>query len=278
MKRQQRSSASLALRLERKHPAFVPTKEIHKIESFIRSELGKSGAKGVVVGISGGIDSAVVAALCVKALGARRVLGTYMFEDHSRNSQDFLDARKLVGQLGIKVLDFRLSPIIEEFLKLLMSNRCRVSRLTLANIKSRSRMVILYALANERHLIVAGTGDRSENLLGYFTKFGDGGADILPIGHLYKTEVRALGLMLKLPLNIIMKPSSPNLWTGHSAVEELPADYDVLDKVLTLIYDSRKSIRETTRLTRTSKEVVSEVIKMNERSKHKRELPASLLA
>ena len=134
-------------------------------------------------------------------------------------------------------------------------------------------MVILYALANERNLLVAGTGDRSESLLGYFTKYGDGGVDILPIGHLYKTEVRALGSELKLPYAIVTKPSSPNLWPGHRAVEELPADYDVLDRVLTLLYDSRKSLQQISSQTGISRSVIREVIKMNEQSKHKRELP-----
>jgi NAD+ synthase len=160
--------------------------------------------------------------------------------------------------------------------RVLHSRKCRTSRLTLANIKARVRMVTLYAIANERKLLVAGTGDRSESLVGYFTKFGDGGVDILPIGHLYKTEVRALGTALRLPFDIVTKPSSPNLWPGHKASQELPADYDLLDKVLTLRFDSKKTFSEIEKKTGASKKLISEVISLNAVSGHKRRMPPIL--
>ena len=204
------------------------------------------------------------------------MLGVFLFEERSRKSQDLLDARAVAKNLGIKTLDLCITPVVDAFLQLLKSNRCRVSRLTLANIKARTRMVVLYALANERNLLVAGTGDRSESLVGYFTKYGDGGVDILPIGHLYKTEVRALGSALRVPYNVVIKPSSPNLWPGHKAAHELPADYDLLDKVLTMIFDSNKKPREIRKQTGASDDIVREVIKLNTASEHKRQLPASV--
>ena len=148
--------------------AFNAQKEITRISYFIRKQIGNSHTKGVVIGISGGIDSAVVASLCRKALGSSKVLGVFLFEDRSRKSQDFSDAKLLAKNLGIKSLDLCITPVVDSFLKLLKSNDCRVSRLTLANIKARTRMVLLYALANQRNLLVAGTGDRSESLVGYF--------------------------------------------------------------------------------------------------------------
>jgi NAD+ synthase len=134
-------------------------------------------------------------------------------------------------------------------------------------------MVLLYSLANERKLIVAGTGDKSEIMEGYFTKYGDGAADILPIAHLYKTEVRALGSALNLPLRIITKPSSPNLWTGQVASEELPADYDVIDRVLSLWLESKISPHKISRLLKVRQQVVEEIIQRIENSNHKRNPP-----
>lgn len=228
---------------------------------------------GVIVGMSGGIDSAVTATLCVRAVSAKRVLGVFLFEDVARKTRDFLDAKRMADQLQIKTVDISITDFVEAIVNSLKASRCKISRLTLANIKARTRMVILYALANERKLLVAGTGDRSESLVGYFTKYGDGGVDILPIGHLYKTEVRSLGTYLRMPYEIVTKPSSPNLWPGHIASEELPADYDVLDKVMTLLFDSKKTFRQIKKQTGVSEQLIRDVVELNERSSHKRLLP-----
>ncbi|MDG6905315.1 MAG: NAD+ synthase [Nitrososphaerota archaeon] len=247
--------------------------EISRISSFIRGQVSNSHTRGVIVGISGGIDSAVVASLCSQALGKKRVLGVFLFEERSRNSDDYSDARLLATTLNIRTLDFCITPIVHSVSRTLASCRQNLSRLTLANIKARTRMIILYALANEHNLLVAGTGDRSEELLGYFTKYGDGGVDFLPIGHLYKTEVRALGSVLRIPYSILMKPSSPNLWPGHKATHELPADYDVLDKVMTALFDSKRSSRQIEKDTKVSRTIIRKIIDLNASSKHKRQLP-----
>ena len=165
--------------------------QVSRINSFIVRQLKVSRMNGVVVGMSGGIDSALTATLCVRALSSKRVLGVLLFEDVARKTRDFLDAKRMADLLRIKTVDISITDTVEAIVNSLKASGCKISRLTLANIKARTRMVILYALANERRLLVAGTGDRSESLVGYFTKYGDGGADILPIGHLYKTEVRS---------------------------------------------------------------------------------------
>ena len=249
------------------------SQQVSRISSFIAKQVKLSGTNGVVVGMSGGIDSVVTATLCARAIGAERVLGVLMFENVARKTQDFLDARRIAGELRIETLDISITNAVETIVNLLEASGSKISRLTLANIKARIRMVILYALANERKLLVAGTGDRSESLVGYFTKYGDGGVDMLPIGHLYKTEVRSLGTYLGIPYEIVSKPSSPNLWPGHTATQELPADYDVLDKVLTLLLDSNKTIRQIKGQTGVSERLIRDIIKLYSESSHKRLLP-----
>ncbi|MDA4111257.1 MAG: NAD+ synthase [Thaumarchaeota archaeon] len=259
-----------------KAPQLSVSSRIRKITEFIKNQVSQSGAKGIVLGISGGIDSAVTAALCTKALGPTKVTGVLMFEDHLHNSIDFSDAKGLIRLLRINNIDLPISPMVQAFESSLRSRRFAISKITSANIKARSRMVLLYSIANERNLLVAGTGDKSEIMEGYFTKFGDGAADILPIAHLYKTEVRALGETLKLPVRIITKPSSPNLWSGQVATEELPADYDVIDRVLSLLNESRTSARKISQLLKVRQEIVNEIIHRFVISEHKRKLPASV--
>lgn len=247
--------------------------EISKICSFVRKKVRDAHAKGVVLGISGGIDSAVTAALCKTALGAKRVTGVLMFEEDPSNSIDRADAISLVKMLGINTIEMNLTPVIRAISDSLTSSGLKISRLTLANIKARTRMVSLYAIANQRNLLVAGTGDRSEILVGYFTKYGDGGVDFLPIGHLLKTEVRTLGSNFRLPYQIVTKPSSPNLWPGQKASEELPADYDMLDRVITLLYDKHASKSQIQKMTGASASLLNDVEKLHEKSFHKRMPP-----
>lgn len=238
--------------------------------------MSSAHAKGVVLGISGGIDSAVTATLCRRALGAKRVTGVLMFEEGPNNAMDRKDAIFLTSKLGIRSVELNITPILNTIKDTLWSARLKVSRLTEANIKARIRMVNLYAIANEKNLLVAGTGDRSEILVGYYTKYGDGGVDFLPIGHLFKTEVRSLATIMRIPYEIVTKPSSPNLWPGQKAAEDLPADYDLLDRILTMLYDNNKSSQEIRNETGASQIVVNKVLKLNKTSTHKRLAPPTL--
>ncbi len=270
--------------------SFNPVLEISRITSFIETEVERVGSNGVVVGISGGVDSAVTAALCKNALSSKRMLGLLLFEDSQRDSDDMRDAKAVASSLRIKTCDMSISPILKAYEQVLGSWGFETSKITSANIKARSRMVLLYSLANQKRLMVAGTGDRSEILLGYFTKFGDGAADIFPIAHLYKTEVRAIAKQLGLPSQIASKPSTPNLWDGQRAKDDLPADYPLLDKILTLLYDhsvdsdevskilgiSPAVATEVARILRIPSSVVREVSQLHANSNHKRELPRSI--
>lgn len=248
-----------------------PARAEATIVEFIRGQVKSSGCAGIVVGLSGGIDSAVTASLCAKAVGANRVSGVFMFEHKSHGSTDGEHARILARQLGIRTLDFTLDPTIESFSG---SFPLRVSDLvTMGNLKARLRMLSLYFVANAESRLVAGTGDRSEDLIGYFTKYGDGGVDFLPIAHLYKSQVRQLGTFLKVPMEIVEKPSSPNLWEGHKATDEIPLDYTELDPVLVCLFDLKLSPEETSRGLGIDPAKVREVLSRYRGSSHKRAYP-----
>lgn len=255
-------------------PKFNTTLEIQRICRFIRDYVTRAGAKGVVIGVSGGIDSAVVASLSARALGRGKVTGLLMFEDHGQDSRDHDDAKRLISSIGISSYEISFSPIVESFRRTLQN--FKISRTALGNIKARTRMIILYGLANSRNLLVAGTGDKSEESIGYFTKYGDGGVDFQPIAHLYKSEVKLLAMHLGVPEQIVNKPSSPHLWKGHLATDEIPADYPVLDRVLSLLYDKGKKPDEVSKELKISRRVVSKVADLHTRSIHKRMLPPSV--
>jgi len=227
---------------------------------------------GVVVGLSGGIDSAVVGALCVKALGKDKVLGLLMPSTHTP-SQDLLDARKLADSWGIRREEIPISEIVDAITG---ATRAHGTKMAKANVEARVRMVLNYYRANSLGYLVAGTGDRSEMLLGYFSKWGDGGADFLPIAHLYKTQVRDLGAHLGLPNEVVAKPSSPQLWPGQMATDEIPADYDKLDVALHCLFDLKAKPARAAATAHLPLGVVKQVLVMHMKTEHKRRLPPSL--
>ncbi len=252
---------------------FDPDFEIARISNFLKSQLESSSAKGYVVGLSGGIDSAVVASLCQRSAGATKVLCLRLFEDYHRDSQDYADAGVIIEKLGVRSFDVPISPLVDGFEKILKSKKVETGRVTLGNLKARIRMAMLYVFANQENYLVAGTGDRSEDLIGFFTKYGDGGVDILPIAHLYKGQVRELGRRLGLPEGVVTKPSSPNLWKGHKATDEIPADYTVLDRVMSLMFDQNLGPVEVSKRAGVPISLVDEVIRRNLQSRHKRSYP-----
>lgn len=202
-----------------------------RITRFIKEYVSNSQAKGVVLGLSGGIDSATIAALCSKALGSENVLALLMPETETRNQKDIDDAKAIAKQFNIETQMIDMSPVVEGFYKSIpvYDEKDRVCK---GNIKARTRMIILYYYANKLNKIVCGSSDKSETLMGYFTKWGDGAADMAPIMDLYKTQVRKLALHLKIPKPIALKPSTPALWPNQSAEGELGIKYDTLDLIL----------------------------------------------
>jgi len=237
---------------------------------FIVAVVSEAKADGVVLGLSGGVDSSVVATLCVKALGKERVLGLLMPAAFTP-TEDQADAKAIAEGLGIRTYLIPLSQIVDKFLETVpLEARNRVA---VGNVLARMRMITNYFFANSLNYLVAGTGDRSEFLIGYFTKYGDGGADLLPIGHLYKTQVRELAKHLNLPSRIVDKPASPQLWNGQRATDEIPVDYSILDFILYGLFDARMSVNDIVKKLGVRLEVVETVQQRFERSRHKRTTP-----
>jgi NAD+ synthase len=241
-----------------------------EIVSFIRNIVNEARADGIVVGLSGGVDSSLVAALSARALGKERVLGV-MLPMTFTPTKDIQDAHEVAKLLGIQTEYILIQPITECIVEALKVDGADLGlRIPLANICSRTRMVLLYYFANAHNYLVAGTGDRSELLIGYFTKYGDGGTDFLPIGHLYKSQVRRLAQRLGIPPSIAFKPSSPQLYPGHKATDEIPIDYDKLDDVERMLFDEKLSVRMVADKARVDLKIVEDVLRRYRASAHKR--------
>lgn len=250
---------------------------VERISACIRDKVREAGVKGVVLGLSGGVDSSVTAALAVKALGAERVKVLVM-PDVESNPEGIRDAYRVAGILGLKAMRIDITGIIGAFLGSLGESYIDAPQVPKGNLKARVRMALLYYTANREGRLVLGTGDRSEILIGYFTKWGDGAADLLPLGGLYKTQVRILGEYIGIPPEIAWKPSSPDLWPGQTAAGELGLDYDDIDRVLYHIVDLGLTDKETSEKTGIPLKQVSRIRTMMKSSRHKREPPQPCLA
>jgi len=202
-----------------------------KVTRFIKDYVKKPGARGVVLGLSGGIDSCTVAGLCARALGGKKVFGLMLPEKETRDSKDIEHAKLVATKFKLKTQMCDITPTLEAFYNSIpifdpSEKVCK------GNIKARTRMIYIYYYANKLNLIVCGSSDKSEAMMGYFTKWGDVAADISPIMDLYKTQVRKLAQYIGVPEEIIAKLSSPALWPGQIAEDELGIKYDLLDLIL----------------------------------------------
>lgn len=201
-----------------------------KIAKWIKTKVRQAGAKGCVVGLSGGIDSAVVSLLCKRAF-PQNTLGVFM-PCHSL-AQDLAIAKKFAKKAGLKTKLVELSSIYDQlFLNIEGKEYINQKDLACANIKPRLRMATLYYMANKHNYLVIGTGNKSELTMGYFTKYGDGGVDLLPLGNLLKTQVRKLAKELNVPQEIIDRPPSAGLWHGQTDEGEMGITYSELDKII----------------------------------------------
>jgi NAD+ synthase len=236
----------------------------NKIEKFISAYISKSSAKGLVIGLSGGLDSSVVLKLSVNALGRSNVLGLVMPSDITPR-EDTTHGIDLAKELRIRYYIIDIHPIVQKFEEVLPENK--EAR---GNLMARIRMSILYYYAGVNRYLVAGTSDKSEVQIGYFSKFGDGAADIMPIAVLYKTQVRALARYLGVPAVIVQKKSSPRLWENHLAEEEIGMDYEMIDPILHLLVDKKISPRDVIRNLGVSTKHVNKVKGMIEKNLHKR--------
>jgi len=202
--------------------------QVFIIQAFIVHSVRESGRKGVVVGLSGGVDSALVAKLCADAIGPGRVLAVAMPD--GKGGKDLRDARKWAKALGIEFRVVGIGPVVTALEKRL--NAYAADPIARGNLRARARMAVLYYIANTENRIVMGTGNKSESLCGYFTKFGDGGADFLPIGDLYKTQVTEMARYVGVPPEIVEKVPTAGLWPGQTDEGELGISYAELDRIL----------------------------------------------
>jgi len=201
-----------------------------KLVAFIKLKVREAEADGVVLGLSGGLDSSVTAALCKKALGNANVLGVCMPEAGVSNPRDVADARDISNWLGIRFRIVDITPAVLGIRQNLYDFRIG-ARIPAANIKPRVRMTILYYYANLFNSLVVGASNLSERRAGYFTKHGDGAADLMPLGCLYKTQVRQLAARLKVPKQVIENVPSAGLWRGQTDEKELGISYEKLDMI-----------------------------------------------
>jgi len=204
---------------------------VEKLISWIRDKVLAAGCKGVVVGMSGGLDSSVLAVLCHRAF-PQSMFGVLM-PCHS-SQEDEEHALAVASKFSIPTKTVVLDAVFNTLVKVLPGDKAEstVSRLAKGNLKVRLRMLTLYYFANQLKYMVAGPSNRSELSVGYFTKYGDGGVDILPLGNLVKGQVRELASFLGIPQQIIDKPPSAGLWPGQTDEDELGLSYEELDRYL----------------------------------------------
>ena len=229
-----------------------------KLVSWIREQTTSARCKGVVLGLSGGIDSSVLAVLCQRAF-PRNTLGVII--PCQSSTEDKAQALELARQFSIPTTEAALDEVYSTLLQVLPDYKAAssTSQLAQANLKPRLRMLTLYYIANQLNYLVAGSSNRDEFTIGYFTKHGDGGVDIMPLGNLVKGQVRELAKFLGIPQSIIDMPPSAGLWTGQTDEAEMGFSYEELDRYLLG--------------GETSGEVIRIIEFMIANSKHKRSLP-----
>jgi NAD+ synthase len=248
--------------LERHHDHIV---------SFIGETVEDAGAEGAVLGLSGGIDSTTTAHLAVEALGTDGLHGLVM-PSRVNTEENMSDAERVAEELGIEYDTIEIDPIAEVFTDAVPE--AAEDTEALGNVYVRTRAVLNYFTANYENRIVLGTGNRSEGLTGYYTKYGDQAVDCNPIGNLYKQQVRQIAAYVGVSEDLVMKTPSAEMWEGQTDEEEMGLSYDHLDAILALHVDGPLSRAATVRaLDGIEAAHVDRVVELYERSEHKRAMP-----
>lgn len=244
-----------------------------KITASINKTVKDSGADGVVLGVSGGVDSALVLSLAARSDVDVRAL--IMPENEMTTRTDIMDAKNLAEGLNVRYNVIEIKPVLKTIEETFpwedFSTEYR--KTATGNCKARIRMIYNYLVANLENRLVLGTGNRTEILLGYATKYGDGGVDVLPIGDLYKTHVRQLANYLQVPARIVKKVPTAGLWEGQTDEGELGASYDDIDNVLFCLVDRNMSVDAAAAEAGVSRDVVAALKARMEKSTHKRQMP-----
>ncbi|RMW39678.1 MAG: NAD+ synthase [Nitrosopumilus sp.] len=237
------------------------------IENFLEEQMEKNHSEGLILGLSGGIDSAVLAYICKRKF-PDKTIAIVMPDTAITPKTETEDALKMVSLTGIQYKLIDINPIVNEYSMYLEPNERAKG-----NLRARVRTNILYYYANAKNYLVLGSSDKSEYLIGYFTKFGDGASDITPIISLYKLQVREIAKYLGVPENVITKKSSPHLWKDHEAENELGASYEEVDSILYCLFEKKISVEETQKLTGIEISTIEKIQELKKNSEHKR-LPA----
>lgn len=242
-----------------------------KMQQFLEEKLEEAGADAYVLGISGGMDSAVAAKTVVKALGPDKLVGWVMPGKPSRE-EHMEDARQLADDLGIELREVNIAPVVEQFSE---DAPFECDKLTKGNVRARVRMVYEYMDANQNDLMVLGADNRSELMLGYFTKYGDGAVDVSLFGDLYKTELKEFAEYIGLDEKFIEKTPTAGLWEGQTDVEEIGLPYESIDPILKRLVEEGMSPEAIMDSTEFKCKEVERVNELYQGSRHKRRRPPS---
>jgi len=242
-----------------------------KIVTFIQEYFEQAGISCAVMGLSGGIDSSLVATLACEALGPENVRGLLMPVDAGKDTKNVKDASDLAESLGMSYELFEIGPAVRAY------DALNLGKVALGNLMARLRMVAWYAVANSQNGLVIGTGNKSEILIGYFTKYGDGGVDIQPIANLYKSNVWGLARHVGIPAHIVEKTPSAGLWANQTDEGEIGISYPELDSILYRRFEMGMKSSAIVSAGH-SEDNVNRVLSLVAASNHKREpLPKAIL-
>ena len=248
------------------------------ITSFITDTLAAAGADGAVLGLSGGIDSTATAYVAAEAIGPENLYGLLLPSEVNPEA-DTTDAERVARDLGIEYEIVEIEPLVDAFLDVYPGDfdesavETEPLRTAVGNIRVRVRGVLNYFVANTENRLVLGTGNRSETLTGYFTKYGDQAVDCNPLGNLYKLQVRQLASFMEVPRDLVEREPSAGMWAGQTDEEEMGLDYDTLDYILALHVDGPFSRSATARTLGLDESVIDRVVDLYRGSAHKRQLP-----
>ena len=253
----------------------IPKIDLEKTKSdiveFIKSKVSEANSDGIAIGLSGGIDSTLVAYLACEAVGPDRVFGIVM-PSSTTPTEDKIHGIQIAQHLGIDYKEIAIDSILNEFLSVTQLDN---DNLAIGNLKARIRMSTLYYYANFKNYLVIGTGNKSEILIGYFTKHGDGACDMEPIGDLYKSEVFKLSESLNISEEILNKPPRAGLWENQTDEDEIGMSYALLDEILYLYTEKDMKNTEIAQKLDISIDDVDMIIAKVIRSEHKSKVPES---